>query len=43
MNEGRGVEFDIGSQVRQTPEKGRGYIGQNVVNITIKMKTIVRK
>ena len=36
FNKGRGSEFRVGSQVRQTPEEV-----QIVVNIT--MKTIVRK
>ena len=38
LNKGHGLKFRVGSQVQQTPEESR-----NIVNITIKMKTIVRK
>ena len=41
FNKGRSSKFREGSRVRQTPEEG--HIGRNVVEITIKMKTIVRK
>ena len=40
---GRSSKFRVGSRVRQTPEEGRGNIGRNVADITIKIKTIVRK
>ena len=43
FNKGRSSKFREGSRVRQTPEEGRRHIGRNVVEITIKMKTIVRK
>ena len=39
----RSSNFRVGSRVRQTSEEGRGHIGWNVVEITIKMKTIVQK
>ncbi len=42
FNNGRSSKFREGSLVRQTPEEG-GHISRNVVEITIKMKTIVRK
>ena len=38
FNKGRSSKFREGSRVRQTPEEGR-----NVVEITIKMKSIVQK
>ena len=40
FNKGRSSKFREGSRIRQTPG---GYIGRNVVEITIKMKTIFRK
>ena len=41
-NKGRSLKFGEGSRVRQTPEEGwRTYIGQNIEEITIKIKTIV--
>ena len=40
-NKRRSLKFHEGSRVRQTPAEG--HIGRNVVEITIKMKTIVRK
>ena len=43
FNKWRSSKFREGSRVRQTPEEGRGHIGRNVVEVTIKMKTIVRK
>ena len=39
FNKGRSSKFREGSRVRQ---KG-GHVGRNVVEITITMKTIVRK
>ena len=39
FNKGHSLKFCEGSRVRQTPEEGCG----NVVEIAIKMKTIVRK
>ena len=41
-HKGCGSKFRVGSRVRQYLEVG-GYIGRNIVNITIKMKTIARK
>ena len=38
FNKGCSSKFREGSRVRQTPEEGR-----NIVEITIKMKTIIRK
>ena len=38
LNKGLSSKFRVGSRVRQTPDEGR-----NVVEITIKMKKIVRK
>ena len=43
FNKGRSPKFRVGSRVRQAPEEARGHIDRNVVEITIKMKTIVRK
>ena len=43
FNKGRSSKFREGSRVRQTPEKAGGHIGRNLVEITIKTKTIVRK
>ena len=43
FNKGRSLKFREGSGVRQTPEEGQGHIGRIFVEITIKMKTIVRK
>ena len=43
FNKGRSSKFREGSRVRQTPKEGRGYIGRNVVKMTIKKKIIVRK
>ena len=42
FNKGRCLKFHESSRVRQTPEEG-GHIGRNIVEITIKMKTIVQK
>ena len=42
FNKGHSSKFREGSRARQTHEEG-GHIGHNVVEITIKMKTIVRK
>ena len=42
FNKGRSSEFRVGSRVRQTLEEGRRTY-RNVVEITIKMKTLVRK
>ena len=43
FNKGRSSKFREGSRVRQTPEEGRKTYWPNVVEITIKMKTIVRQ
>ena len=43
FNKGRSSKFREGSRVRQTPEEGRRTYRPNVVEITINMKTIVRK
>ena len=43
FNKGHCLKFREGSRVWQTPEKAGGHIDQNVVEITIKIKTIVRK
>ena len=43
LNKGHGSIFRLGSWVWQTPEEGRRHTGQNIVNMTIKMKTIVQK
>ena len=43
FNKGRSSKFGEGSRIRQTLDKARGHIGQNFVEITIKIKTIVRK
>ena len=43
FNKGRNSKFGEGSRVQQKPEKAGGHIGRNVLEITIKMKTIVRK
>ena len=43
FNKGRSSKFREGFRVRQTPEEAGGHIGRNVVEITIKMKTIVQK
>ena len=49
LNKGRGSKFRVSPRVRQETEenehlrKSGGYIGQNVVNITIKMERIIRK
>ena len=39
LNKGRSSKFRVGSRVRQTPEGNP----EKIVEITIKMKTIVRK
>ena len=43
FNKGCSSKFHVGSQLQQTPEEGRRTIGRNIVEITIKMKTIVQK
>ena len=43
FNKGLSSKFHVVPRVRQTPEEGREYIGRNVVEITMKMKTIVWK
>ena len=43
FNKGRRSKFHEGSRVRQTPEEGPRTYRRNVVEITMKMKTIVRK
>ena len=43
INKGRSSKFREGYRVRQHLKKAGGYIGRNVVEITIKIKTIVRK
>ena len=42
-NKGHSSKFCVGFRVRQTPEKAGRHIGRNVVEITMKMKAIVRK
>ena len=41
FNKGHSSKFREGSRVREIPEEG--HIGRNDVEITIKMKTVVRK
>ena len=43
FNKGRSSKFREGFRVRQTAEKAGGHIGRNVVEIAIKIKTIVQK
>ena len=43
FNKGRSSKICVASQVRQTPEKAGGPIDRNVVEITMMMKTTVRK
>ena len=43
LNKGRSTKFRVGSQVRQHLKKAGGHIDRNVVEIIIKIKTIVRK
>ena len=43
FNKGRSSKFREGSRVRQTPEVGRRTYRPKRLEITIKMKTIVRK
>ena len=43
FNKGCSSKFCVGPRVRQTLEEGQRHIGRNVVEITIKIKTIVRK
>ena len=43
FNKGRSSKFRVGFRVRQSPEKAGRHIGRNVLEITIKMKTKVRK
>ena len=44
FNEGRSSKFRVGfPELDKHLKKARGHIGRNVVEITIKMKTIVRK
>ena len=43
FNKGHSSKFCVGFRVRQTPEKLGGHIRRNVVEMTIKTKTIVRK
>ena len=43
FNKGHSSKFREGSRVRHHLKKAGGHIGWNVVEITIKMKTIVRK
>ena len=43
FNKGHSSKFRVGSRVRQTPEEGRWTYRPNIVEITIKMKKIVRK
>ena len=43
FNKGRSSKFREGSRVRQTPEEGRRTYRPKFYEITIKMKTIVRK
>ena len=43
FNKGHSLKFHVGSEFDKQPKKAGGYIGQKVVEITIKIKTIVRK
>ena len=44
LNKGRDSKFRVAPEFdKKHPKKARGHIGRNVVNITIKMQTIVRK
>ena len=43
FNKGHSSKFHEGSEYDKHLKKAGGYIGQNVVEITIKMKTIARK
>ena len=43
FNKGRGSKFREGSRVRQPPEEGQRTYQPKRCEITIKMKTIVRK
>ena len=43
FNKGRSSKFGEDNRVRQTPEEAGGHIDQNVLEIIIKMKKIVRK
>ena len=42
FNKGRSSKFHVGSRVQHLKKAGR-HIGQNIVEITINMKTIVLK
>ena len=43
FNKGRSSKFRVGSEFDNYMKKAGGHIGRNVMEITIKMKTIVRK
>ena len=43
FNKGHSLKFRVGSKFDKHPKKAGGHIGQNVVEIMVKMKTIVRK
>ena len=43
LNKECGLKFHVGSWVRQHMKEAGGHISQNIVNITLKILTIVQK